>query len=89
MEDFLTVGERIFNVARLFNVREGMSRKDDLLPLRFEEPLKEGGSAGEAYPRRELEKLLDEYYTLRGWSTEGIPTSETLKKLGLEDLEVS
>lgn len=89
MEDFLTVGERIFNVARLFNVREGVSRKDDLLPLRFEEPLKEGGSAGEAYPRRELEKLLDEYYTLRGWSTEGIPTSETLKKLGLEDLEVS
>jgi len=60
-----------------------MTRKDDLLPLRFEEVLKEGGSAGESYPRKELEKLLDEYYRLRGWSAEGIPTQETLKRLGL------
>jgi aldehyde:ferredoxin oxidoreductase len=83
VQDFVTTGERIFNLARLFNAREGMTRKDDLLPLRFEEVLKEGGSAGESYPRKELEKLLDEYYRLRGWSAEGIPTQETLKRLGL------
>lgn len=88
IEEFLTVGERIFNVARLFNGREGIGRKDDLLPKRFEEPLREGGSAGESYPREELERLLDEYYRLRGWSAEGMPTAETLKKLGLDDLEV-
>jgi len=83
LEDFLTTGERIFNLARMFNVREEMNRKDDLLPLRFEETLKEGGSAGESYPRKELEKLLDEYYRLRGWNPEGVPTPETLKRLGL------
>lgn len=84
LEDFLTTGERIFNLARMFNVREGASRKDDLLPLRFEEELKEGGSAGESYPRKELEKLLDEYYRLRGWNPEGIPTPETLSRLSLD-----
>jgi len=83
VQDFVTTGERIFNLARMFNLREGMARKDDLLPLRFEEVLKEGGSAGESYPGRELAKLLDEYYGLRGWSPEGIPTQETLRRLGL------
>jgi len=84
IEDFLTTGERIFNLARIFNVREGITRKDDQLPKRFEETLKEGGSAGESYPKKELEKLLDEYYKLRGWTPDGIPTSETLKKVGLD-----
>jgi len=84
IKDFLTIGERIFNLARMFNVREGITRKDDQLPSRFEEVLKEGGSAGESYPKKELEKLLDEYYKLRGWTPDGIPTSETLKKLGLD-----
>jgi aldehyde:ferredoxin oxidoreductase len=83
VEDFLTTGERIFNLARMFNVREGVTRKDDQLPQRFEETLKEGGSTGESYPKKELDKLLDEYYMLRGWTPEGIPTSETLKRLGL------
>lgn len=67
----------------MFNVREGMTRKDDQLPQRFEKTLKEGGSTGESYPKKELDKLLDEYYMLRGWTPEGIPTSEILKRLGL------
>jgi len=83
VNDFLTIGERIFNLARMFNVREGVMRKDDQLPERFEEVLEEGGSAGESYPKQELEKLLDEYYRLRGWTSDGIPTSETLKRLSL------
>jgi len=68
----------------MFNVREGITRKDDRLPQRFEDVLEEGGSAGESYPQMELEKLLDEYYRLRGWTEDGIPTSETLKRLGLD-----
>jgi len=83
IKDFLITGERIFNLARMFNVREGMTRKDDKLPRRFEEVLKEGGSTGESYPKEELDKLLDEYYRLRGWTPDGIPTSNTLRRLEL------
>jgi aldehyde:ferredoxin oxidoreductase len=83
VEDLLTTGERIFNLARMFNAREGMNRRDDQLPKRFEEALEEGGSRGESYPKKELERLLDEYYKIRGWTPDGIPTSETLKRLGL------
>lgn len=83
VQEFVTTGERIFNLARLFNLREGIGRKDDRLPARFEEVLAEGGSAGESYPRQELEKLLDEYYALRGWSADGTPMPETLSRLGL------
>jgi len=76
------VGERIINVERAFNIREGIRRKDDTLPRRFrEEPLKEGASKGTIF---ELEPMIDEYYKERGWDNEtGIPTAETLKKLGL------
>ncbi len=81
--EFVTTGERIFNLTRLFNLREGVTRKDDTLPPRLEEVLQEGGSAGESYPRQELETLLDEYYALRGWSAEGVPTPETVRRLGL------
>ena len=84
LEEFLTVGERIFNLGRLFNVREGVDRTQDVLPRRFSERLQEGGSAGEAIMKEDLENLLDEYYELRGWSKEGIPKEETLLRLGLK-----
>ena len=77
------VGERIINVERAFNVREGIRRKDDTLPRRFrEEPLTEGASKGTVF---ELEPMIDEYYGERGWDLEtGIPTAETLRRLGLD-----
>lgn len=77
------VGERIINIERAFNVREGIRRKDDTLPRRFmEEPLTEGASKGTVF---ELEPMIDEYYGERGWDLEtGIPTAETLKRLGLD-----
>jgi aldehyde:ferredoxin oxidoreductase len=77
------VGERIINVERAFNVREGIRRKDDTLPRRFrEEPLTEGESKGTVF---ELEPMIDEYYGERGWDLEtGIPTAETLRRLGLD-----
>ena len=80
--DVRLVGERIVNIERAFNVREGLTRKDDTLPLRFrEEILTKGLSKNTVF---EQESMLDEYYTERGYNLKtGIPTSKTLKKLNL------
>ena len=83
LQELLTTGERIYNLCRLFNVREGLDRKDDVLPERLGEPLPEGASAGETLGREDLTKLLDEYYGLRGWDENGVPTEETLERLSL------
>jgi aldehyde:ferredoxin oxidoreductase len=78
------VGERIFNLERAFNVREGFSRKDDYLPQRLRtEPLHTLGAPGEGEMVREHDKFLDRYYQLRGWTKDGIPTPEKLRELGL------
>nr|NIN64062.1 aldehyde ferredoxin oxidoreductase [Anaerolineae bacterium]NIN94354.1 aldehyde ferredoxin oxidoreductase [Anaerolineae bacterium]NIQ77417.1 aldehyde ferredoxin oxidoreductase [Anaerolineae bacterium] len=77
----LTMGERIWNLERLFNLREGFTRKDDSLPPRFsEETLPRGHSKDKVV---DLEPLLEEYYGLRGWDKQGAPTKETLDELGL------
>jgi aldehyde:ferredoxin oxidoreductase len=82
-QDIWMAGERIFNLERLFNQREGFSRKDDTLPERFlTEPFREGPSAGHTVP---LEQLLDDYYRVRGWDANGSPTQKTLARLGLKD----
>jgi aldehyde:ferredoxin oxidoreductase len=81
--EFRTAGERIYNLARAFNVREGASRADDTLPKRLlEEPLPEGPAEGLVV---DLEPLLDAYYEFRGWDkATGKPTAEKLKELGLD-----
>ena len=77
----LKVGERIWNLQKLYNIKRGFGRKDDTLPARLlNEPLKEGAPAGQVWRR---EEMLDEYYTLRGWDKEGTPTPEKRKELGL------
>lgn len=81
-EDFRKTGERIYNLARVFNVREGITRADDTLPARLlEEPLPEGPAKGEVV---NLDPLLDAYYEYRGWDKNGKPTKEKLKELGLD-----
>ncbi len=77
------VGERIFNLERMFNVREGFSRKDDIFPKRLtNEALPDGPSAGQFF---EADTLLTDYYKARGWDQEtGIPTASKLNELGLE-----
>lgn len=87
-EALRTSGERINNVARLFNVREGLTRKDDTLPWKvMNEPIPdEGPSKGAMVTQEELDLLLDDYYESRGWTREGIPTPEKLKELGMDDL---
>jgi aldehyde:ferredoxin oxidoreductase len=85
--ELMIIGERMNNLCRCFNAREGVSRKDDYLPPRFtEEPLPDGPSKGQRIPKEELQKMLDYYYELRGWNKKtGIPTHEKLIELGLED----
>ncbi len=79
----LTVGERIYNLKRMFNVRLGVSRKDDTLPPRLlVHRFEEGGAAGRLPP---LGRMLADYYQARGWTAEGIPTLEKLAELGLEE----
>jgi aldehyde:ferredoxin oxidoreductase len=80
--------ERIWNVIRAFAAREGLRRKDDSLPQRFlTEPIPEGPSKGMVITPEMLEKMKDEYYTLRGWDrATGIPTPDRLLRLDLPDI---
>ncbi|UCE35487.1 MAG: aldehyde ferredoxin oxidoreductase family protein [Deltaproteobacteria bacterium] len=84
-EEIEKVGERINNLARAFNVREGFSRADDTLPERvMKEPLQGGASKGHCISVDDLKQMLDEYYTVRGWDlNSGIPTRKKLEELGL------
>jgi len=80
-----TAAERIRTLERLFNIREGLSRKDDTIAERlFNEPLKDGAWKGEVLDKEKFVEMIDAYYSLRGWDREGKPTQETLKRLGLE-----
>ncbi|MDH5696824.1 MAG: aldehyde ferredoxin oxidoreductase C-terminal domain-containing protein, partial [Dehalococcoidia bacterium] len=84
-EQIQQVGERINNVARLFNGREGFSRQDDTFPKRLmTEPIKAGASAGQLISQADLDAMLDEYYEARGWDKNGNPTAAKLKELGLQ-----
>ena len=87
-EELKRSGERINNVARLFNIREGLGRKDDTLPYKVMHlPIQdEGPSKGAYVTQEELDLLLDDYYMARGWTRDGVPTIEKLKELGMDDL---
>jgi aldehyde:ferredoxin oxidoreductase len=87
-EELKRCGERIQNAARLFNIREGLGRKDDTLPWKvMHEPIPdEGPSKGAMVTQTELDLLLDDYYEARGWTKEGVPTVAKLKELGMDDL---
>jgi aldehyde:ferredoxin oxidoreductase len=73
------IGERIFNLERVYNLREGLTGKDDTLPRRMlDEPLFARQAAG--HP---LDQLLPRYYQIRGWDADGVPTKRTLERLGV------
>jgi aldehyde:ferredoxin oxidoreductase len=84
-EEIEKAGERINNLAKAFNVREGFKREDDTLPERLmTEPLKAGASKGQVISKEDLKNMLDEYYAARGWDIRtGTPTRERLTELGL------
>lgn len=81
VEDYLKAGERIWNLERSFNLRAGFSHVDDNLPERLLKcPIKTGPSKGEV---NRLADMLPEYYKLRGWDAQGVPTQEKLADLAL------
>lgn len=81
------VGERIVNLERAFNVREGFNRKHDTLPRRMlTEPLLTRGTPSEGQVVSNLDKFLDRYYELRGWTKDGKPSSQKVAELGLGNL---
>ena len=86
-EELNVAGERISTLAKLINVREGKSRKDDTLPWKvINQPIPDEGPAkGSVVTQEELDLLLDDYYQTRGWNVEGIPNKTKLKELGLEE----
>jgi aldehyde:ferredoxin oxidoreductase len=80
-EEVLKIGERVNNLVRLFNIREGLTKDLDTLPERFlKEPLQEGPGKGRV---ADLAQMLDEYYFVRGWNPQGVPIEKKLKELML------
>ena len=81
IDNMLEMGERVWNMERQFNIAAGFTAADDTLPDRL---LKDAAKTGPAKGRvNDLGKMLPEYYELRGWDTEGVPTGDTLGRLGL------
>ncbi len=84
--ELIRVGERVWNLERLYNLREGFTRADDTLPPRLlNDAVKEGPSKGWV---SKLEPMLQEYYRVRGWDTRGVPKPSKLKELSLDSLIV-
>ncbi|WFA08769.1 aldehyde ferredoxin oxidoreductase family protein [Tissierella sp. Yu-01] len=82
-EEFLLAGERIWNLEKLFNLEAGITKADDTLPPRLlTEPITSGPAKGKV---AELEVMLYEYYEVRGWDKDSIPTDEKLSELSLTD----
>ena len=85
LEELYQMGGRIWNLTRLFNLKAGMTKEDEDLPTRFkEEPLPDGPAAGHLFTDADIERLLADYYAIRGWDENGVPQPETLAALGVE-----
>jgi aldehyde:ferredoxin oxidoreductase len=89
VEEYMDTGERINTYCRAYNVREGVTRKDDTLPPRLMEPLIGGPTDGQFISQEELDSMLDSYYEICGWDIKtGIPTKERFNKLGLSFIKL-
>lgn len=83
LEELMKSGERIFTLDRLFNLKAGMTSKDDTLPMRFlKTPMPDGPMKGQVV---ELGQMLPEYYKIRGWKQNGVPSSRKLKELSIHE----
>jgi len=82
--DTLTAGERAYTLARVFNVREGLSVTDDVVPERFSQPFTEGAAAGNYLPKEQIAQAIPLFYELMGWDAKtGVPTRQRLEALGI------
>jgi aldehyde:ferredoxin oxidoreductase len=83
-DDLLAAAQRIKTLERAFNVQRGAARKQDTLPRRlFETAVPDGVHKGQMLDREKFEQMLSEYYALRGWDEEGVPTEQAFRELGL------
>jgi aldehyde:ferredoxin oxidoreductase len=82
--EFMKIGERVFNLKRIYNTRLGASRKDDFLPPRFLTLKRTGEGLTNQLPP--MGQLLSDYYAYRGWTEDGIPQPGKLEKLGLDEI---
>ena len=83
----LEIGHRIVTIERALNTQFGIRRKDDRLPKKFLEPIKKGPKKGQSFPKKQLEKMLDEYYNVRGWDLKtGLIKKSELIKLDMKDV---
>ncbi len=86
VSSLMKLGEKIFNIARLYNIKNGRTRKDDTLPQRFfKEKHLSGIFKGKYLTEEIFSKWLDMYYEIRGWDANGIPTEDKLKELGIKN----
>jgi aldehyde:ferredoxin oxidoreductase len=86
-EELTEVGERVCNLKKAFNIREGWTKADDWLPPRvLEDPIPSGPSQGSYITPAELRMMIDDYYEARGWTPEGLIPRSKLIALGLEDI---
>jgi aldehyde:ferredoxin oxidoreductase len=86
-KEIAAVGERVVNLKKAFNIREGWTKADDWLPARvFEDPVPSGPSAGSFIKPDELRMEIEEYYLARGWTEDGMIPKNKLVELGLEDI---
>jgi len=88
VDQLMKVSERVRNLERMFDVRQGLTRVDDSLPKKFfDQPLAKGRYKGQVIDKEKFEQMKDEYYELRGWDKKtGIPTREKLEELDLKDV---
>ena len=86
-QDLKVAGERINNLKKLFNIREGWQRDDDTLPARvLEEVLPTGVAKGIGLTRTDLDMMIGGYYRARGWAEDGTIPDEKVRELGLQAL---
>jgi aldehyde:ferredoxin oxidoreductase len=86
-EELRMAGERVWNMEKAYNMREGWTRKDDSLPPRvFNDPIPDGDAKGSHLTKEEFDFMLDDYYAARGWTRDGMPTKKKLIELGLNDV---
>jgi len=85
LDELYQLGERIWNLTRLFNLKAGLVARDEDLPGRFKsEPLADGPAAGHFFTEADVESLRADYYAVRGWDQDGAPRPEKLAALGVE-----
>ncbi len=82
--ELMKVGERVINMTRVFNIREGLTKDNDCLPRRFFVPFASGPLKGVGVNETELAKAIDTYYAMVGWDEDGVPTLAKLQELGID-----